>query len=181
MNIKRNLLTALLSLSLLCTAVVPAFAADAETDALLTRAELVTQLHEAAGEPVVDHDMNYSDVSADADCAEAIRWASSENLVTGFEDGTFRPDSTLTREQLAVILYRCAQENDQGFTGAWAFRLPYSDASQIHDYAYEAVCWVTMHKIMGAAEGEAFAPEAAVSASDTEAILAQFTAVLEQA
>ena len=130
---------------------------------------------------MVNYAMNYSDVSADADCAEAVRWASSEKLVTGFEDGTFRPDSTLTREQLAVILYRCARENNQGFTGAWAFRLPYSDASQIHDYAYEAVCWMTMYEIMGAAEGDTFAPDAAVSASEAEGILAQFTATLKQA
>ena len=181
MKMKRTLLAAMLSLSLLCTAVVPAYAADAEADTPLTRAGLVVQLYEAAGKPVVNYAMNYSDVTGDADCAEAVRWASSEQLVTGYEDGTFRPDDTITREQLAVILYRCAQENGQAFTGAWAFRLPYSDAAQIHDYAYEAVCWMTMHQIMGAVEDESFAPGASVSAAEAAEILAQFTATLEQA
>lgn len=176
---KRTLLSALLCLSLLCTAAIPAFAAESTDDGLMTRAELVVLLHKSAGKPVVNYAMNYTDVSGGADYAEAVRWASSEKLANGYEDGTFRPDAPITREQLAVILYRCAQAKGQGFTGAWAFLLPYADAAQIHDYAYEAVCWMTMHQIMGT--GESFAPDASVSDTDGAQIFAQFLTAVEPA
>ena len=58
------------------------------------------------------------------------------------------------------------------FTGAWAFRLGFEDAEQISDYAYEAVCWLSMQGIMGATEGNRFAPQAAVSAAEADEILA---------
>lgn len=79
--------------------------------------------------------MDYTDVSPDAEYAEAIRWASSEGMVQGYGNGTFGPDDAVTREQMAVILYRYAQSSGQGFTGCWAFPLQETDAGQISDFA----------------------------------------------
>ena len=58
-----------------------------------------------------------------ANMAEARQWA----IDNGISDGT-NPDSAVTRQQLAALLYRFAQMNGQGFTGAWAFQLDYPDA-----------------------------------------------------
>ena len=52
---------------------------------------------------------NFSDVQADAWYAEAVGWAVSNKVVTGYADGTFRPNAAVTREQAAAILYRYAQ------------------------------------------------------------------------
>jgi uncharacterized repeat protein (TIGR02543 family) len=79
-----------------------------------------------------------------ANMAEAKAWAKAN----GISDGT-NPGKPVTRQQLAAMLYRYAQSQGQGFTGAWAFPLDYPDADQVADYAYEALCWMTMHGIIG--------------------------------
>lgn len=146
---------------------------------ILTRAGLVGMLHEAAGKPVVNYAMQYGDVSQDTDYAEAVRWATSEGIVNGCQGGEFRPDDPITREQLAVILYRYVQTQGQGFTGAWAFPLDYEDAASISDYAYEAMCWMTMKGILSEAGGHQIAPGATVTTQEGTEIIAHLMEVLE--
>ena len=205
--LQQKILTTLFSLALASSMAAPAFAADAiplrqascewETIALeqtsitkddlpaaedekpLTRVELISVLYQKEGEPVVNFAMDYTDVDPDAADAEAIRWASSEGIVGGYSDGTFGPDDAVTREQMAVILYRYAQTNGQGFTGSWAFPLHYSDADEISEFAYEAVCWMTMKGIMGDTDGSAFSPKAEVTHEDAAHILERYMDVVE--
>lgn len=148
---------------------------------LFTRAELVSALHQKAGSPAVNFAMQYTDVEQGAEYAEAIRWASSEKIAGGYGEEKFGPEDPVTREQMALILYRYAQNNDQGFTGAWAFPLNYSDASQISEYAYEAVYWVTMKDVMGEKEEQAFVPQGTVTQQEADTMLTQYFTVLEQA
>lgn len=199
--LNQKAMTALLSLALAGSMAVPAFAADAgsaqpltreaapvlaesvRTDSVylpiaangfLTRAELVAALHEQAGRPSIDFILNYTDVDSDAPYAEAIRWASGEGFVSGYGNGQFGPDDAVTREQMALILYRYAQDKGLGFTGAWAFPLPYEDASAVSGYAYEAVCWMTMKDIMGGTDENRFAPQQEVTQDEANAILEAF-------
>ena len=60
-------------------------------------------------------------MQADAWYAEAVGWAASSKVVTGYADGTFRPNAAVTREQAAAILYRYAQKRVS--TKAWV-RIP---------------------------------------------------------
>ena len=84
-----------------------------------------------------------------ANMAEARQWA----IDNGISDGT-TPGNAVTRQQLAALLYRFAQMNGQGFTGAWAFQLDYPDADQVSEYAYEAMCWMTMNGVIaGTSQG----------------------------
>ena len=81
---------------------------------------------------------------------EAARgWAVS----AGISDGS-NPGDPVTRQQLAALLYRFIQRDGDGFTGAWAFPLDYPDAGQVSEYAYEALCWMTMRGVItGMADG----------------------------
>lgn len=116
-------------------------------DTTLSRAMLVTMLWRMEGAPVVDYLMQFSDVAVDAWYAEAIRWAASEGLVLGYDDGTFGVDNPITLEQMALILYRYEQYNGGGFGELWMFRLDYEDIADISEWAYEAVCYMTMHGV----------------------------------
>lgn len=82
--------------------------------------------------------------AAPADMGAAKAWA----VERGVSDGT-DPGGAVTRQQLAAMLYRFAQDNGQGFTGAWAFLLDFPDAAQVSSYAYEAMCWMTMNGVIG--------------------------------
>ena len=84
--------------------------------------------------------MYFSDLPADADAAQAIRWAAQSGLIVGYGDGTFRPDEPVTREQTAVILCRYAalrgaDPSAAGDLGAW------SDGSSVSPWAQQAMLW----------------------------------------
>ena len=78
----------------------------------LTRAMVVTILYRAQGEPAVHTSGSFKDVAAGCYYTEAVEWAAANNIVKGFTDGTFKPDKSVTREQLVAFLSRFAQYND---------------------------------------------------------------------
>ena len=144
----------------------------------LTRAQLAAMLCEKAGSPVVNSTLQYSDVDPADPYAEAIRWADGQEYMNGFGDGRFGPEEAVTREQMATVLYRYGQDQGQGFIGAWAFHLEFTDADQISDYAYEAVCYLTMHQIFPAEE-DRFMPQGTVTREQARQILDSFWQSLE--
>ncbi|MBR2742318.1 MAG: S-layer homology domain-containing protein [Clostridia bacterium] len=139
-----------------------------------TRAMAVTMLWRMAGEPAADFVMPYTDVSDGLWYTEAIRWAASTGIVTGTTETSFSPDEHVTREQLAAILYRSAKAQGKGFTGLWAFRLDYADADEISEYAYEPLCWMTMHGVINGMGDGTLAPKAEATRAQIAAMFMRF-------
>lgn len=81
-------------------------AATFAPEGTLTRAMLVTILWRQAGKPVVNYLMQFSDVSEGQWYSEALRWAASEKLVSGYGDGRFGVNDPITQEQLNLIFQR---------------------------------------------------------------------------
>lgn len=106
------------------------------------RAELATVLWRANGCPNPENygqlNQPYTDVPPTRWYYRAITWASREGIVTGYGDGTFRPNVKITREQMATMLWR-----HSGSPKPASNRIPYYDAGRISNYAWEAMCWVT--------------------------------------
>ena len=96
-----------------------------------------------------------ADVDEGAYYAEAVRWAASTGIVTGLTETTFGTDSVCTRAQAAAMIYRCAQAQGKGFTGAWMFHLPFTD---VPEWAYESVAWCYMNGVTTGVNETAFAP-----------------------
>lgn len=117
-------------------------------DTKLSRAMLVTILWRLEGEPVVNYIMPFEDVEAESWYTEAIRWAAAEKIVLGYDKNSFGPNDSITREQLATIIYRYEKHKGGGFVGAWAFRMDYVDLADVDDWAYEAMCWCTMKGVV---------------------------------
>ena len=124
-------------------------------DGICTRAQAVTFLWRAAGSPVVNYLMPFTDVDEGAYYAEAVRWAASTGIVTGLTETTFGTDSVCTRAQAAAMIYRCAQAQGKGFTGAWMFHLPFTD---VPEWAYESVAWCYMNGVTTGVSETSFAP-----------------------
>lgn len=120
-----------------------------------TRAQIVTFLWRAAGSPVVNYLMPFTDVDEGAYYAEAARWAASTGIVTGLTETTFGTDSVCTRAQAAAMIYRCAQAQGKGFTGVWMFHLPFTD---VPEWAYESVAWCYMNGVTTGVSETSFAP-----------------------
>lgn len=120
-----------------------------------TRAQIVTFLWRAAGSPVVNYLMPFTDVDEGAYYAEAVRWAASTGIVTGLTETTFGANGICTRAQAAAMIYRYAQAQGKGFTGAWMFLLPFTD---VPEWAYESVAWCYMNGVTTGVSETAFAP-----------------------
>ena len=120
-----------------------------------TRAQIVTFLWRAAGSPVVNYLMPFTDVDEGAYYAEAVRWAASTGIVTGLTETTFGTNGVCTRAQAAAMIYRCAQAQGKGFTGAWMFHLPFTD---VPEWAYESVAWCYMNGVTTGVSETSFAP-----------------------
>lgn len=113
----------------------------------LTRAEAVTVLWKLENRPQVSYQLNFEDVAEGQWFTEVVRWAVSKKIMTGNGDGTFGPNSPITREQLAAILYRYAayKKYDVSAKGNLS---SFTDASKISGWANEAMQWANGAKLM---------------------------------
>ena len=104
----------------------------------VTRAQFVTFLAGLAGVNVSAYQYGpFSDVPADAWYAPYVNWAAANRIVSGTSATTFDPNATISRQDMAVMLYNYAQRydvtlNEQTVT-------PFTDESAIADYALPAV------------------------------------------
>ena len=130
-----------------------------EPNGSATRAMVVTMLWRMAGEPAGSTTAPFTDVKAGSWYADAVNWAAENSVVNGISETAFSPDTPVTREQLAAILYRYAQAQGKGFTGAWAFPLDFSDAASVSQWADEAMHWMTMNGIITGMGDGTLAPQ----------------------
>ncbi len=106
-----------------------------------TRAHIVTMLWRAAGCPVVNYLMPFTDVAEDVWYTEAIRWAASERIVLGTSETTFTPDRICNRAQVAVMLYRYAVWAEMDTTQGGMTIREFEDYADIPEYALEPMGW----------------------------------------
>ena len=107
----------------------------------ITRAALITALWRMAGQPTVDFAVSFTDVAADAACAEAVRWAAGVKILEN-SSGSFGPEESVTREEAITLLYRYAQA--QGYdvsVGEDTNILSYADIADVSEGAMAAMQW----------------------------------------
>ena len=147
---------------------------EEDTDRVMTRADFVALLHTAQGSPVVNYAMNFSDVAQDADYAEAVRWAASEGLASGYGNGCFGPDAPITREQAVVILWRQARSpmlmDYPGLT-------QYEDVGEISRFAQQAMAWAHQKGLLNR-ESKTVDSHGSVTKSEVNAMLETLNAAV---
>ena len=140
-------------------------------NANLTRGMLVQILYNLEGKPKGTA-ANFSDVQADAWYAEAVGWAASNKVVTGYADGTFRPNAAVTREQAAAILYRYAKSKDIDVSvGENTNILSYVDVQQASEYAIPALQWAVGAGVLNGKNGGRLAPTGTATRAEIAAIM----------
>ena len=112
----------------------------------ITRGMLVTVLYRLEGQPQISAYTSFQDVVEGAYYQKAVAWAEQSNLVQGYGNGIFGVADTLTREQLAAILYRYAQM--KGYETAYPSNLHFNDENEIADWAEAPVHWAAAEGLL---------------------------------
>ena len=137
----------------------------------LTRGMLVQILFNLEGKPQ-SASASFSDVKVDAWYAKAVGWAAANKVVTGYADGTFRPNAAVTREQAAAILYRYAQSKGIDVSvGEDTNILSYADALQASEYAIPALQWAVGAGVLNGKSGNLLAPTGTATRAEIAAIM----------
>ena len=146
-----------------------------EPDAQLTRAMMVTVLWAMEGGPVVDDPLPYTDVRDGDWYAGAVRWAAGAGVVSGVGGGLFDPDSPITREQLAVMLYAYAVRSGLDVSvGEDTSILSYADALEVSDWAVPALQWACGAGVIGGKPGGVLDPAGTATRAEVATILRNF-------
>ena len=137
-----------------------------------TRSMIVTILHRLEGEPAASTS-TFTDVAAGQWYTDAVAWASANRIVEGYGNGRFGPNDTITREQMATILYRYAQSKgyDVGGTGDLG---GYSDASQVSDWARTAMGWANAQGLITGNTATTLNPTGSATRAEAATILMRF-------
>lgn len=138
-------------------------------DSSLTRAMLAQILYNRAGKPTVKDKSAFTDVANDAWYADAVIWAYGEGIVSGVGGGKFAPDASITREQLAAMLYRAAGSPEVQET-----TLTFNDASKVSSYAKSAICWAVEEGIVTGKGGNRLDPTGTATRAEVAQMLARF-------
>ena len=142
-----------------------------------TRAMLVMVLYRMAGAPdVAGRESSFTDVSADSWYGAAVIWASENGIVNGVGGGLFDPDASLTREQMAMMLYRFA-----GYLGSdtekRADLSAYGDADAVSAFAQDAMAWAVAEGLVNGRSAAELAPKAGATRAELATILFRFAAL----
>lgn len=137
----------------------------------ITRADAVTALYEAAGKPSVDATARFSDVASDASYAKALAWAAQQGIVVGNGDGTFAPDASISRQELAVLCYQYAQKTGKDAAADAAKLNACADSMSVSAWAKDAAAYALTSGVL-TAKNDAFQPTGTVTADELAAALA---------
>lgn len=137
----------------------------------MSRAMLATVLYRMSGE-TAEADSSFGDVSSSAYYAAAVNWASSKGIVNGTGADAFSPGASITREQLAAMLYRYAAEPSVS-----ADLSAYTDTIDISPYASKAVEWCVAKGILSGKSATRLAPQDTATRAECAAMLQRFAAL----
>lgn len=145
------------------------FSPDAET----TRGMIVTILHRMEGLPKAQAG-NFNDVAGGAWYSGAIAWAAENKIVSGYGNGKFGPDDSLTREQLVTILYNYSSLKGYDL-GAAQDLGAFNDERSVSDYARTPMQWAVKHGMVTGTGANLLSPGAGATRAQMAAILQRYT------
>ena len=140
----------------------------------LARAQFALILHRIENEPAVSTANPFPDVAENAWYRNAVVWVNETGIATGYSNGNFGPADSITREQMAVMMYHYAQLKgyDTSVTSDFS---QYQDASSVSDFAIDAMEWAVGNGIITGKYNETMLdPQGRTTRAECATILTRF-------
>ena len=144
-----------------------------------TRAMLVTVLYRLAGSPDADAAHGFADLTRGAWYVDAVAWAAENGIVDGVGSAQFAPNAHITREQLALILYRYAQHCGLDVSAAEDLS-GYADAQSVSPWAQAAMRWAVSAGLISGRSASALAPQSGATRAEIAQLLMSFAKLLKK-
>ncbi len=139
----------------------------------LNRAQAAQLFYNLEGKPAVAGDSAFTDVASSHWAVDAITWAAENDVVAGIGGNLYDPDSNVTREQFAVMLYKYARFKGYDLTAAGDLT-QFPDAGSISSWAETALSWANGKSLINGHENGTLAPVGTATRAQAASILAQF-------
>lgn len=140
-----------------------------EPRSTMTRAMAVTVLYRMDGAPEVSGKADYTDVRQNAFYTQALIWGTENGIVNGYQNGTYRPDASVSRQQFATMIQRYLDY--KGITPEGENSIAFTDADSIADYAKEGVALCVKAGIITGYKDGSFKPTAKITREEAAAML----------
>ena len=144
-----------------------------EPNTTVNRAQVVQMLYNLEGQPQVSGDSGFSDIRDDQWYAKAVAWASANDVVAGYEDGTFRPTRAVTREEFAQILYNYAKFKGYDLSAS-ADLGKFPDSGQVSSWAEIALGWANGNGLINGHDDGRLDPKGSTIRAQAASILMNF-------
>lgn len=138
-------------------------------DLPMSRGMLAVVLHNLESNPSQAFINVFADVSSNAWYAEGIAWAAAQGIVGGYGNGKFGPTDNITREQLAVMLWRYAKS-----PSTTTRELHFTDVYKVSDWALDALLWATENGIINGKGNGILDPGGYATRAETAQMLKNF-------
>ncbi|MEQ2456808.1 S-layer homology domain-containing protein [Flavonifractor hominis] len=142
-------------------------------DDTLSRAMVVTILYRMSGATAATA-ASFSDVPAGTWYTDAVGWAAQNGVVKGYGNGTFGPNDPISREQLAVILYRYAALTGLDTKADGADLTGFTDGGSVSSWAVEAMTWAVHQGLITGKPSNVLHPEGTATRGEAATILVRF-------
>lgn len=161
----------------LVSIVIPVYKVELYLEKCITRGMLVTILYRMEGSPKVTAVSKFSDVQNTKEYYyNAVNWAVANNIVSGYSDpknkGKFGPDDNITREQLAVILWKYSKYKGKFRVVKTDFS-KFTDSAKISEYAKNGMNWVLGVGVMHGSGGK-LNPQGTATRAEAAAMLSNY-------
>jgi|GEM_PF-5524708 len=143
-----------------------------EPDKPLTREMLAAILYNIEGQPENEGKTSFEDVKENQWYTKAIAWAEKNGIMQGRENSIFGLGESVTREQMAAVLYRYSKYKNCE-TAVTVTNNTFNDSGSVSEYAKEAVAWAEQNGIMTGYDNN-FNPQAETSRAQSASVMARF-------
>ena len=148
-----------------------------DPNAPMTRAMFVTVLWRIEESPKSGASP-FTDVPGNTWYSQAVTWAAEKEIVSGIGSGLFAPDTAITREQMAAILYNYQQVSGKIPSEVMA-DMGFADWGTVSDYAKEAVNALVMQGLLKGKDGNLFDPKGTATRAEVAAMMHRFLEALK--
>lgn len=144
-----------------------------EPDTAMSRAMLATVMWRLEGKTTSFYSNVFKDVKDGSWYTDAVAWATDNGIFSGYGNGMFGPDDNITREQMAVIMYRYAINKD--YDTAPSDKLTaFSDAKSVSDWALAGTKWAVAKRLIEGMSEMSLDPRGSATRAQVAAMLMRF-------